>query len=91
MASRFQAQIDESGRVTLPPELLRELHLEPGAFLAILKNNGKITLEPVTEEPVLIEKEGLLVLHAQLNEDLSDLVEKERQKRIAEFIKDAAR
>jgi len=88
MELKFQTKIDKSGRVTLPPELLSELRLAPEMTLWIAEQDGKITLEPVAEEPVLIEKDGVLVLHVYLTGDISDLVEKERQKRISTFIED---
>jgi bifunctional DNA-binding transcriptional regulator/antitoxin component of YhaV-PrlF toxin-antitoxin module len=86
MELKFQTQIDRSGRVTLPPELLSNLQLSPEMNLLISEKDGKITLEPIAEEPVLIEKDGVLVLHAQLTDDLSNIVEKERQKRIADVM-----
>lgn len=91
MGLQFQTQIDSWGRVTLPPELLSNLHLSSETNLLISEKDGKITLEPITEAPTLIEKDGVLVLHAQLTDDLSDIVEKERQKRIAALIEDSYR
>jgi len=88
MDLKFQTQIDRSGRVTLPPELLSNLQLSPEMNLLISEKDGKITLEPITEEPMLVEKDGVLVLHAQLTNDLSNIVEKERQKRIADVMED---
>jgi hypothetical protein len=91
MDMRFQTKIDGSGRVTLPPELISELQLFPEMNLLISKKDGKITLEPIVEEPMLIEKDGVLILHAQLTDDLSNIVEKERQKRIVALIEDSYR
>ncbi|MCI0694279.1 AbrB/MazE/SpoVT family DNA-binding domain-containing protein [candidate division KSB1 bacterium] len=91
MDLKFQTQIDRSGRVTLPPELLSNLQLSPEMNLLISEKDGKITLEPIADEPMLIEKDGILVLHAQLTDDLSNIVEKERQKRIAALIEDSYR
>jgi len=91
MDLQFQTQIDSSGRVTLPPALLSNLHLSSETNLLITEKNGKITLEPIREAPTLIEKDGVLVLHAQFTDDLSDIVEKERQKRLATLIEDSYR
>jgi len=54
------------------------LRLDPGTILIVKEKGGKITLEPVPEGPVLIEKEGVLVLHIQVTEDISNIVEKNR-------------
>lgn len=91
MNLKFQTQVDRSGRITLPPEILSELHLAPGTILMIEEKDGRITLEPITEEPKLVEKDGVLVLHAQLTEDISDIVQKSREKRISSTIKDSLR
>ncbi len=91
MDLKFQTQIDRSGRVTLPPELLSNLQLSPEMNLLISEKDGKITLEPIADESKLIEKDGVLVLHAQLTDDLANIVEKERQKRIAAVIEDSYR
>lgn len=89
MPHKFHTQIDESGRGTLPSEVLSELHLAPGTTLLIEEKDVKIILEPVEEEPVIIEKDGILVIHAQLTDDISDIVEKNREQRIADIIGDS--
>jgi AbrB family looped-hinge helix DNA binding protein len=89
MNLKFQTKLDQSGRVPLPSEILSELHLTPGTVLMIEEKDGRITLEPITEEPMIIEKDGLLVLHAQLTEDVSDIISQNRDKRLSSIIKDS--
>jgi len=89
MNLKLQTKVDKSGRVPLPSAILSELHLTPGTVLMIEEKDGIITLEPITEEPKLIEKDDLLVLHAQLTEDSSDIVPKSREKRLSTIIRDS--
>ena len=91
MNLKFQTKLDKSGRVTLPSQIRGELRLTPGTALMIEEKDGRITLQPVIEEPTLIEKDGLLVLHVQLTDDISDIVQKRRQKRISTILKDSIR
>ena len=83
MNLNFQTKLDKSGRVTLPSQILSELELTPGTVLNIEEKDGRITLQPVAEAATLIEKEGLLVIHVPLANDITDVVQKSRQKRIA--------
>ena len=89
MDLKFQTQLDKSGRVTIPPEIISELHLNTGMILGIEEKDGTITIESNDSKPTLIEKDGILVLHAQLTEDISDIVEKNRDNRIMSIIKDS--
>ena len=91
MNLKFQTKLEKSGRVRLPSQILGELRLTPGTALIIEEKDGIITLQPVIEEPTLIEKDGLLVFHAQLTEDIADIVQKTRQKRSATLLKDSIR
>jgi bifunctional DNA-binding transcriptional regulator/antitoxin component of YhaV-PrlF toxin-antitoxin module len=70
----------------LPPEILRTLELAPGTRVLIDEQDGKITLKPASdEESGLMEKDGILILHARITEDVSEIVTTHREKRIAEI------
>jgi len=91
MNTKFRTTVDKSGRIALPPEIVGELHLEPGSVLSIQEKDGKITLEPISEDsPRLIEKEGILVQHAQLTNGLFKTIDTVRSKRIADLFEDNA-
>ncbi|MDW7680774.1 MAG: AbrB/MazE/SpoVT family DNA-binding domain-containing protein [bacterium] len=86
MNLKFQTKLDKSGRVILPSQILGELRLTPGTALIIEEKDGMITLQPVAEDPAIIERDGLLVLHAQLTADITDIVKESRQRRIATLL-----
>ena len=83
----FQTTIDKSGRVTIPAQVLSELHLALGSTLLIQEKDGKITLEPIEEEPDLIEKDGLLIVRPKLTGDIEDAVRQHRERRISDLNK----
>jgi bifunctional DNA-binding transcriptional regulator/antitoxin component of YhaV-PrlF toxin-antitoxin module len=88
MATQFTTEIDEKGRVAIAPELLSSLRLSPGATLLLEEKEGRIMLEPVSEEAELIEKDGLLVVRPRVTGNLMDCVQQDRDERILQFTKD---
>jgi MoaA/NifB/PqqE/SkfB family radical SAM enzyme len=49
MADEFDAEVDEEGRLILPPELVKEYGIHPGAKIRIGNNHGGLNLRrPVT-------------------------------------------
>ena len=58
--------VDRAGRLVIPKEL-RILHnLRQGSRLRIHARRGRIVLEPVDEEPAVVEQEGLLLAAGHL-------------------------
>lgn len=82
MNTRFTTELDKKGRVTIAPELLSSLQLSPGTTLVLELNEGRITLEPITEEPELVEKDGLLVVRPRISGNLKNCVQQNREERI---------
>jgi bifunctional DNA-binding transcriptional regulator/antitoxin component of YhaV-PrlF toxin-antitoxin module len=88
MDARFTTEIDAQGRVCLAPELLSALQLAPGTTLVLELKEGRIILEPLPEEPELIEKDGLLVVRPRLTGNILDWVQQDRDERIAHLSKE---
>lgn len=88
METKFTTEIDEMGRVTIAPELLSSLQLTPGTTLALEVKEGKITLEPIPEEPELIEKDGLLIVRPRITGKITNCVKQDREERIFQFIRE---
>jgi AbrB family looped-hinge helix DNA binding protein len=87
MSLIFQSQIDISGRLILPPEIIRTLNLMPGTQVLIEEQDGKITLKPSDDEEAgFAEKDGILILHTRITEDISEIITDHRNKRINEII-----
>jgi bifunctional DNA-binding transcriptional regulator/antitoxin component of YhaV-PrlF toxin-antitoxin module len=92
MDLKFQTKIDESGRIALPEKIISDLRLIPGTEFVVEERNGKVTLIPIEkekEETLLVEKDGILVLRAQISEDITDMVKRDREARISQIIGDS--
>jgi AbrB family looped-hinge helix DNA binding protein len=73
--------LDRFGRVVIPKAVRKDIGLEPGAVLRVEKEDGKILLEPLTGEPRLVEKRGVLVFTGTATGDLEGAVENQRKER----------
>jgi AbrB family looped-hinge helix DNA binding protein len=58
----MKAVVDEAGRIVVPPELRKQVSLEPGATLEIRLRNGTIELEPEPVPHRLVKKGRFTVL-----------------------------
>ena len=72
--------LDKFGRIVIPKAVRRRLGLEAGTELSLEADDGEIVLRPVVETPPLVEKDGILVSTAALDEDATsfDVVERIR-------------
>jgi AbrB family looped-hinge helix DNA binding protein len=72
--------LDKFGRIVIPKAVRRRLGLEAGTELSLKADNGEIVLRPVAERPPLVERDGILVSTAVLDEDATsfDIVERIR-------------
>jgi bifunctional DNA-binding transcriptional regulator/antitoxin component of YhaV-PrlF toxin-antitoxin module len=88
MQVKFKTELDEFGKISLPLEIISELQLKPGMKLVIEEIDGKISLEPILEEPELINKNGILVVRPQITGDIRNVVQRDRQERIDKIMGD---
>ena len=56
--------MDKAGRVVIPKAIRKELQLEPGASLELVKEGERLSLRPVREAVRLIKKDGFWVIPA---------------------------
>ena len=77
----MEATLDQLGRIELPKELRDGLGLSPGSVLAIEEKGGGILLKPVGGRSGLVRKEGILVFAGEVEGDLSEVVQRERDER----------
>ena len=79
----METRVDRFGRVLIPKKLRKDIGLEPGVVLHIEKEDGKILLEPLTGEPRLVEKRGVLVFTGAATGDVPSAIKNHRKERIA--------
>ena len=83
MTELIELSVDEKGRIVIPRAVQHQLGLEPGMTLTVEDGeNGGIRLRPEAEGTVLVEKQGILVVRAPALADLTDVVRRERDRRV---------
>jgi len=85
----MEATIDKFGRIVIPKELRDIFGLKPGSTLKIDSSAEEITLKPVSEDPPLARKKGVLVITTEVHEnrDIVTLVEESRNDRIDKILR----
>jgi bifunctional DNA-binding transcriptional regulator/antitoxin component of YhaV-PrlF toxin-antitoxin module len=87
MAKKIVMDLDERGRIHLPSETLDALGLSPGMTLIIeADENGGAWLNVQADEPVLVDKGGVLVIRAEAIGDIDEAIRRDREERIATFV-----
>lgn len=84
MSQRIEVILDDQGRLVLPSPLQRKL----GLTLAVERASEDAAYPRVqeTEEPSLVDKQGVLVVRARPFGDLVDVVRDERDRRAADLL-----
>lgn len=84
--------VKQPGVIAISESLQKKLGLMPGMFLTVETTaNGGVQLKIHQEEPLLVEKDGILVYTGRLAEnfDIVDFIQREREERIASFWSEA--
>ncbi len=85
----MEATIDKFGRIVIPKEIRDLFGLKPGSTLNVNTSREEITLKPVSEEPPLSRKKGVLTITAaiQENRDIVSVIEDNRNDRIQQLLR----
>jgi bifunctional DNA-binding transcriptional regulator/antitoxin component of YhaV-PrlF toxin-antitoxin module len=84
MSELIQLSLDQLGRILVPAALQQRLGLSPGMTLIVERgDNDEVRLRPRAETPVLIEKDGVLVVRAEPLSDLDGFVRREHEQRLS--------
>ncbi len=87
MNNRYKSTIDKFGRVVIPKRIRNNLGLYPNVELDIVEDMESITIHPISEEPFIVNKGGVLVVRAKLTESVEDFVGKDRRDRVKHILK----
>jgi AbrB family looped-hinge helix DNA binding protein len=75
--------LDQAGRIAVPKPLRDSLGLQAGDKLSIASDGERITLRPVRPQATLEKERGIWVYQgAPSDQCISDLIDRERDKRI---------
>jgi AbrB family looped-hinge helix DNA binding protein len=80
----MQVTLDKFGRIVIPKCFREDLGLEPGSVLKLERRDNEILLTLVNEDPeAALEWKGTaLVFTGEVLEDLTNVVERDREKRL---------
>ena len=82
--------LDKAGRVVLPKPLRDRLQLAPGDTLHLETEGERITLRPVRQNVMLKKELGVWVYQGDLaNTSITDLIDRERARRLREITEQA--
>lgn len=78
----YKTTLDKFGRVLIPKKMRMNLGLSPGCDLNIEAHDKEITIHPITEESLLVNKEGVLVAKCDAVEPIEGFEKKIRNQRL---------
>ncbi|MEA4858138.1 AbrB/MazE/SpoVT family DNA-binding domain-containing protein [Solidesulfovibrio sp.] len=81
----METRLDEQGRVTIPPEVLKDLGLMPGSRLLVEERDNAIVIRSVEVSPDLVEEDGVLLFAGETIGTVDDLLDRVREDRIREI------
>lgn len=77
--------IDKFGRFVLPKQIRENLGLVPGEPVDIEEINDQIVLKPLHHKSAVRNKNGVLVFGGVSHENLKNVVQQSRNKRLSKF------
>jgi bifunctional DNA-binding transcriptional regulator/antitoxin component of YhaV-PrlF toxin-antitoxin module len=87
MSEAVQASLDNQKRIVIPPVIQKRLSLTQGMTLVVESDeNGELCLRIQGESPALVDKQGVLVVRAIPDADLTEVIQRERSQRVSDLI-----
>ena len=92
MTELAELLIDEEGCIRIPPDVQDRLGLEPGTSLVLEEaDSGEIRLRTKEAVPILVDRDGILVITAGPLSEFADIVRQDRESRIASLMEHSKR
>lgn len=79
----LETTVDKFGRILIPKRVRDDLGLKPGSILHIEETDQEVVLKPLHVEPKLVDKSGVLVFSGSASGDITEAVQRHREKRLA--------
>lgn len=88
MSQVIEVTVDDQGRIIIPATVRKSLGLSEGMILVIEEGKeGELCLRVQEESPELIDKGGVLVVRAEPRGDLTGVVQRERERRASDLVR----
>lgn len=78
----YKTTLDKFGRILIPKKMRMNLGLTPGSNLKIEEHDTEITLHPIIEESILVNKEGVMVAKCDAVEPIEGFEKRVRHQRL---------
>ena len=90
MSLVIEISLDERGQILIPETVRSQLGLLPGmTFVVESEEKGGVRLRPQPEQPVLVNKDGIWIVRGEILTDMTDIVQRDRERRVTELIRQA--
>ena len=87
MSEAVQVSLDSQKRIVIPPVIQKRLGLTRGMTLVVESDEkGELCLRIQGESPALVDKQGVLVVRAKPDADLTEVIQQERNRRVSDLI-----
>ena len=80
------SKIDNFGRVLIPKKIRKKLGINRGTKLNIKNSDKQILIEPIFEENLISDENGILVFNGKIDENIDLIIKKDREERINKFL-----
>ena len=87
MSETIQTSVDSQGRLVIPADFKNRLGLSKGMTLVVEDGeNNELCLRVQAEASMLVDKKGILVVKSAAKTDFTNIIQRERNRRIAELM-----
>lgn len=91
MSQRIELELDDLGRLVVPHQLQQQLGLFAGTTLVVEHETAEAAyLRVQTAQPQVVNKGGVLVVQANLEQDVTHFVQDERDRHISDMLRRAS-
>lgn len=87
MRQVVEVSLDDQGHILIPATIRDRLNLYPGITLVVEeRDNDDVYLRVQSEPPMLVDREGVLVVRAEPLGDLTNVTRRERDRRVFDLL-----
>lgn len=81
------SKLDNFGRIVIPKRVRKKLGINSQTRLNIIESDQKIIIEPLKEEDIITNENGVLVFNGKIDRDVNSLLIHDREDRLDQLKK----
>ncbi len=78
--------LDKFGRIIIPKKLREKLGITSETTLNLADDGDRIIIEPINNDELILEKDGIFVFTGKMQEDLDKFLESDRKLRLYKLL-----